>query len=349
MSWTSSRATRNRGFTLIELLVVIAIIAILVALLLPAVQQVREAARKSQCQDHLHNLAIGLADYEASFQVYPNDVWTYQPGSGGQARNFSWMTLLLPFMEQKPLYDSIDFNVPFFNQTQANGDFIAATRISVFECPSDLEYDPSQTGSAVTGRYGYATTNYAGSQGFDWWQRKGQVHEGYFSLLSKVGVKSVKDGTSNTIAICEVNSNGYQSGGRTCGAGRPRNGGGSVFRQWGLALTHATVMANGNINVLQPDGTTPSGTFWRSGPHIWGPLYIAAHCVNSEWPGPSSLHPGGAQAVMGDARVIFIGENIDYHGSWNGDPAAPYNGRRSVWMSLNTINGAPNDMPSARP
>jgi prepilin-type N-terminal cleavage/methylation domain-containing protein len=330
------------GFTLIELLVVIAIIAILVAMLLPAVQQVREAARKSQCQDHLHNLVLALHDYESSHKMFPNDTWTYfpQPGNAGGsgARCHSWMTLLLPFIEQKPLYDAIDFSQPLLNQTDGSGQKITAVQIDLLTCPSDQQYDPSE-------RYDTATTNYAGSQGFDWWRRFHQVHEGWFSLQSRVRMQDVKDGTSNTICLGEVASNGHKWGGRRCGGGVPRFGGPeAVFRMWAVSHTHMHVQRAAGYDLLMPDGQPASsapigGEFWKRGPHTWGPLYIAAHCVNSEWPGPGSVHPGGAQFCMGDGQVKFIGENIDYHGDYNGSPG----NLKSLWMSLNTINGASND------
>ena len=101
--------SRNRGFTRIELLVVIAIIAILVALLLPAVQQVREAARKSQCQDHLHNIAIALHDYESSFKMLPAGSARNNPaGACGGNSAWGWAAAILPYNEQKPLYDQLN-------------------------------------------------------------------------------------------------------------------------------------------------------------------------------------------------------------------------------------------------
>jgi prepilin-type processing-associated H-X9-DG protein len=79
-------------------------------------------------------------------------------------------------------------------------------------------------------------------------------------------------------------------------------------------------------------------------PCAWGPVYIAAHCINSEWPGPGSVHVGGMHTLMCDGSVRFISQNIDYHGDYNGSPlAGSPTGARSTWMSLNTTNGGSND------
>ncbi|TWT63687.1 DUF1559 domain-containing protein [Rubinisphaera italica] len=333
----------RRGFTLIELLVVIAIIAILVALLLPAVQQAREAARRSSCKNNLKQLGLALHNYHDTFGIFPNDIYSsYSPDrssmTNASARNYSWMVMILPQVEQGALYDQIDFNSQLYGQTLPNGQEVGAQSIPTYHCPSNLKFEPSD-------QYNTSSTSYAGTQGFDWWRRRGQVHEGLFGLESKVKMTQIKDGTSNTIAIGEVIATGYKGGGRRGGAGTPRDAGGeSVFRMWAHAHVHNVIGVNGGYNIKNPDDSTPGSspggdaTFWKTGPYTWGPQYIAAHGINSDWPGPASYHAGGAQFLMCDGSVRFISENVDYHGDHNTSAGAP-----SIWMSINTINGGSRD------
>ncbi|MDG2391726.1 MAG: DUF1559 domain-containing protein [Planctomycetaceae bacterium] len=331
------KSKQKKGFTLIELLVVIAIIAVLVALLLPAVQQAREAARRSACKNNLKQLGLALHNYHDTHSIFPNSYDSYFAGgtpSRSFPRNHSWMTMILPFVDQAPLYNSIDFSSQLYGQTLAGGGLITAQKIPTFTCPSDVQIEPDQI-------YNLGTTNYAGSQGFDWWRRRGQVHEGMFSLQSKVKMASIQDGTSNTIAVGEVNTTGQKWGGRRGGGGTERNGGGeAVFRNWAVSITHEAIASNASYNITTPDGAgAEDGTWWKNAPYAMGPYYIAAHPTNSDWPGPSSVHVGGAHYLLADGAVRFISENIDYHGNHNGSNG----GLKSLWMSLNTINGSSND------
>src|SRR4029077_6628577 len=127
---------RSRGFTLIELLVVIAIIAVLVALLLPAVQQAREAARRSQCKNNLKQLGLALYNYHDSLGTYPVN-FAVRGGGGGQAiadTGHSWLTMILPYVDLGPLYNSINHNA---NLSGTPGNITAAnTVVQVFLCAS---------------------------------------------------------------------------------------------------------------------------------------------------------------------------------------------------------------------
>ena len=150
------------GFTLVELLVVIAIIGILIALLLPAVQAAREAARRSQCTNNLKQIGLALQNYHDTFKTFPPVSIFGQAGPYPQrAYHHTWCTAILPFMEQQPLYDSVDLRLPAWG---ASKQAIVGTVVPAFLCPSDLELgmDPSQT-------HGIAITNYVASEGYHWW------------------------------------------------------------------------------------------------------------------------------------------------------------------------------------
>ena len=149
---------RRGGFTLIELLVVIAIIAILVALLLPAVQQAREAARRTSCKNTLKQFALALHNYHDQHRVFPPGqiaaytAWNNRPGSG-----FSWGAMLLPYLEQNGIYDSLNFNV---RVSDTPNDPFTGMSFGMLKCPSD-ERPPAQNFDNAP----MATTSYYGKIG----------------------------------------------------------------------------------------------------------------------------------------------------------------------------------------
>ena len=134
---------RRRGFTLIELLVVIAIIAVLVALLLPAVQQAREAARKTQCKNNLKQMGLALHNYESTFTVFPPSctsglnlgAWFYNPAdpTNPVTHLHSFASLILPYIEGGNIYNTIDYNVSSMDVSNRD---IASTQIPVYVCPT---------------------------------------------------------------------------------------------------------------------------------------------------------------------------------------------------------------------
>ncbi len=294
------RRTR-RGFTLIELLVVIAIIAILVALLLPAVQQVREAARKSQCQDHLHNLAIALHSYEGTYMVFPPShirardpvAPNYEWGNG-----FSWGAMLLPYIEQKPLYDQLNFNVGIF--MEPNKTFIQGlSGISVALCPSDSERPPKY-GILHNGQpnqmNSLPATSYFGSSGSFWhWgdSTERRLSNGAFVMdpANPVTMASISDGTSNTIGIGE-----------------------KAYRVWGggsfLGIQHASqTPGTGTDAVAHPDWILGFG---HVAPNFGAKFGHPTAPFNPDTHGFSSPHAGGVQFALMDGKVTLISENIDH-------------------------------------
>ena len=297
---------RRHGFTLIELLVVIAIIAILVALLLPAVQQVREAARKSQCQDHLHNMGIAVHSYESSHMILPPA--TINPGAancdtivsggavaGNNIRNHTGYMLLLPYIEQKSIYDQIDFSKPTGiaahttactapSNTTWQQPSATDYEIAVFRCPSDPPYDTPRTSTAAGTysynrahrvSYGFVTADIEQATGWNLTYR--QVNSASKSAWWHNGAATMADftdGTSNTMLFIETplkkTSASY----------------GPFWSQY--AHTMYIVPARG---INKPDPAANNGLVYA-----WG---------------AGSAHPGGAQIVLADDTIRFLSENID--------------------------------------
>ena len=307
--------SRNRGFTLIELLVVIAIIAILVALLLPAVQQVREAARKSQCQDHLHNLAIAVHNYEGAFKILPLGVGPDSPTPPGTtSAGFGWGAYLLPFCEQKPMYDLIGVATGNLNAQMA----IATMRpnfqkqIDLFLCPSDNSpelmdsfrtkngstLNPHWNTSGPPNNFYTATANYIANAGH---QRLGDAtNSGVLYQSSGVIISEVQDGMSNLFLIGERD--------QECGAGTwvgSRNSGGHGPR--------------GNNYVLGNVYQKPNGLY--QGTANYGGITGNLDQVTCAY-GFSSKHPGGTQFALGDGKVTFVSENIDFNNNYCNNPGA---------------------------
>jgi prepilin-type N-terminal cleavage/methylation domain-containing protein len=325
--------SRNRrGFTLIELLVVIAIIAILVALLLPAVQQVREAARRSQCQDHLHNLVVGLHSYEGSHKAFApgiiSDWYSYRvggtqmtgaSGNHGSRANWTWGAMLLPFIEQKPLYDRLGVGSrrasdAVQNWTQTRLGF--TTPIDLFRCPSDNGPEVNDGNSRVTAttsgtQRGTILTNYIGvnrggrSQAYEVVNTALHTESriGTFIVNTAVRIPFITDGVSNTVLLGE-RAWRYNVGTATR---QSKAGNALVVRGYtgttfdcggeGCGLSRAVGCLGGTPN--------PANADQRGEP-------INGQTSNSRAQnGFSSLHAGGAQFALGDGKVTFISQNID--------------------------------------
>lgn len=226
---------RRSGFTLIELLVVIAIIAVLIALLLPAVQQAREAAKRSTCKNQLKQLGVALHNYHDNFKTMPpgvinpgvaasnNGTYAYATTCATDCRNTTFYLLLLPYVEQQALYKKLNFSQPFGSaQRSGTGPSAAAVaantaqfvtaNIPLFKCPSDTPIqDPANI--AGTGSYGI-TTGWRTSYWFPAIDRledrnvmyslDGSTNKGMFGVNGACNLSAVKDGTSNTMMLVET-------------------------------------------------------------------------------------------------------------------------------------------------
>lgn len=339
----------SRGFTLIELLVVIAIIAILIALLLPAVQNAREAARRSQCKNHLKQWGLALQNYESTFRAFPlTNAQNYLPNTQG----FSPQARLLAYMEQANLQKKLDFAKPAFtgpfNALVPNPQFAAvfAQVLPVALCPSD----PAPTHNTGAGGSLYCGINYMVSYGsgtgakYDLrWRTDGIVYEN-----SNATFGEIRDGTSNTVAMSEtVRSVGADF---TLPAGTlPQfpyqatlNGSSGVSANLqatqGLAATGGAwsafnvggVIQNPNLNTVWPTMTSwrgaasaalrGRGTSWAHSGAI-STLTNGYSPPNSRIPdvvthftgffGPRSFHDGGAHALLCDGSVRYLSNSID--------------------------------------
>lgn len=370
---TFMRNTDRRGFTLVELLVVIAIIGILVGLLLPAVQAAREAARRMSCQNNLKQIGLALLNYESTYKAFPCAAYwkagsmnSRVPPAVGMHRNFSWISTTLPYIEQSALYNQINFNIPLVSgpagnstaappssmtgQTMPGGRLLISQRIPTFECPSDPGFGGQMNPHEI------AWTNYAGTEGYDWWQRPNHPISGLFNLHTYQRISSVTDGTSNTLAVVEASTQGFQPNPGVAthlkvGGGSPRGGGSNnaVFRSLLLAAnTNADVMAPTGWGLARPDGNT-SGFWWKSSPFAMQPTFLHCFGINNNWPGASSRHVGGAQCVYVDGSVHFLSENIDYPtngeaglSAASGGTIANHSRGAGVWGAINTYAGAEN-------
>jgi prepilin-type N-terminal cleavage/methylation domain-containing protein/prepilin-type processing-associated H-X9-DG protein len=292
---------RKSGFTLVELLVVIAIIGILVALLLPAIQAAREAARRSQCSNNVKQQAIALQNYHDVHKCFPSG--GINPYAGINPANgwaINWAIAILPFVEQGPLYDQYNMNLS--NNDAANA-AVLQTIVPAYCCPSDV--NATKLENPGSGNYNFARRHgsYAGVTGYttgDRWfdceqwrttatvepeDHKGLLHATGPNFSATAGValdcermSSVLDGTGSTLAIGESQTITTTSRG--------------IF--WGYTYTSYALRS----------------FRWRN-PETFNNDYTACGGTNSCKRAFGSMHPGGAQFALVDGSVRFISQSTD--------------------------------------
>jgi type II secretory pathway pseudopilin PulG len=306
---------------LVELLVVIAIIGILVALLLPAIQAAREAARRTQCVNNMKQIGLALHNYHDTYQRFPPSGILYGDAAVPHALPYhhTWLVMILPFVEQGTLYDQVIKESPIWGQP------IVSTVVPNLLCPSATELNVSSDTRNM------AYTNYAGSEGYHWWTTaglntghhpsfgSGGDFSGLFTITKSNKQAAVQDGTSNVVAVAEVTSVGYKWGPiRTSGSGQPRlNTGERVYRA-AFVWTGVNGECCESGRYRRPNGSGPStaAAWWPGGsPHAFSPTYLSAWGPNAEWPGASTRHPGGCNVILADASVRSVQDNVDW-GLW---------------------------------
>jgi prepilin-type N-terminal cleavage/methylation domain-containing protein/prepilin-type processing-associated H-X9-DG protein len=290
---------RRSGFTLIELLVVIAIIAILIALLVPAVQKVRAAAARAQCQNNLKQIGLGMHGYANTFKGFPPSITTGNvTGAPNYPYQHSWTATCLPFIEQTATFDLYNYNV---NWNHPSNYTAVRTNLALFNCPSTPNQPRADTTiaaqpacgdySAVNAIKNFVAINCFGLIGFidkDDPRIVGAMRRDQITPFT-----AIADGTSNTILVAEDagRSDFYASGFKLLGSAATGNGCNGFCKEGGWADTGGPFSIDGS----NPDGTVP------------GPCPL--NCSNnSEIYG---FHTDGANVLFADGSVHFLNRTIN--------------------------------------
>ncbi len=317
-----ARRVHPRGFTLVELLVVIAIIGVLVALLLPAVQAAREAARRGQCSNNLRQIGLAAQNFYSVKNGFPSG-WDSRPNPAASGSPWTFARWgrsrdLSPYLEQTNAVNLLDMTVPLYSATLAvstqnvNG---VAMVVPDFLCPSDH-------GQVVLA--GFGPTNYAACMGSSVNGGSPVTTDGIFAINSQTNLKTVTDGSSKTALFSESRLAPAQGG---SGVNDPQT---QYVFYLGSPLTDTMCASTTNWS---QNAQYPKGFGWVSGEfrctsynHYYGPNSNTRDCMGEQLAGPGgpsaalvdfgwraarSLHPGGVNLALADGSLQFITDTVD--------------------------------------
>jgi prepilin-type N-terminal cleavage/methylation domain-containing protein len=324
---------RWRGFTLIELLVVIAIIAVLIALLLPAVQQAREAARRTQCKNNLKQLGLAIANYESTFKVFPTsrlgNISTFNVNAPATWDDgwVGWTVMVLPYLDQANIYNQYNPNFRWNSPTNAA---MTGMKVGLYVCPSTPNQNRVDSNATTTPLPAAGDYQAIASVSQKYYSAIGSTNAQLTSKTDPTGTQlrqgifakpgaptdasyaqngpttyaNISDGTSNTLAVGES-------------AGDPL-----PYGPTKTPLSLAIVLASPNAADYSAAGFYLGGTGWADDGKVTGiegcnqagtaravaPLAPMNACNDSDM---YSFHTGGVQFLLGDGSVRFLSQNID--------------------------------------
>ncbi|RCS41198.1 DUF1559 domain-containing protein [Bremerella cremea] len=296
----SFKGNRN-AFTLVELLVVIAIIGVLIALLLPAVQQAREAARRMQCSNNMKQIGLAMHNYHDTYNSFPAGAYGCCWGT--------WQVSILPYIEQKNLYENYNITDKYATSESrysgSDNTDVTRVRLDALTCPSDIPNAPLSSITSHNYAANYGNTGYAQQADLNGVIFGGAPFE-YVSGGSNefYGFKDVVDGTSNTLLVGEV-----LQGQKTDLRG---------FSWWGDASSFTAYLAP---NSTEPDRIY-SSSYCNNLPQLNLPCAVSSTAAPTMF-ASRSRHPGGVQVTLCDGSTRFVAETIQIN----------------IWRSLATTHG----------
>lgn len=302
-----AKKQKAAGFTLIELLVVIAIIAVLIALLLPAVQQAREAARRSQCKNNLKQYGLAMHNYHDTSGVFPFAA----TNDAANAKRHTWIVSIWPYIDQAPMFAQWDFNSNFYQGNNVN---LIKVDTPLYKCPSDNGAKMNTGGNRVRGNYvlswGAFPIPYTGRTdgigkalfGFD----NGTGAKGSEARSSRIA--DVSDGTSNTLMIAE-NRRAIDS--------PDVDTRGDIWNDDSIGYAFMTISTPNSTVADNPRGCPTDPAMMQAMTEAGIPCNATGGWVQAS----RSMHTGGVQVLLCDGSVRFVSENINL----------------ATWKSLGTV------------